>query len=48
MHLTTSGNQNLAGHARDSRDPQGQLADRSAGYQCHSIFIQPDELYGLT
>jgi len=33
--------QNLAGHAREFRVTRKvNLADRSAGYQCHSIFTQ--------
>jgi hypothetical protein len=34
--------QNLAGHAREFRVTRKvNLADRSAGYQCHSIFLNP-------
>jgi hypothetical protein len=51
MHLTTfrvlSGlpdNQNLAGHASEFRVTRKvNLADRSAGYQCHSVFTQAYE-----
>jgi hypothetical protein len=41
-------NQNLAGHAHGSRVTRKvNLANRSAGYQCHSVFTQPNAITSL-